>query len=1303
MPTLSELKVKASYDGKNLKEGLTQAKQDVKQAAQEMASEATKGEQAVSNAAKQAAAAEEASARKFAQAEKDKMRAVLAGTKTIKQSMNDVRRATQDTLPPIRMLGHGIVQGIGFGAGMAGFSGLVRAITGFSYSIVRSNADVDQFETQFGVLLQSAKKGDQMFQTLRNMAAKTPFMTKDLAKAAQTMLAFGIDARAVIPTIKILGDVSLGNRERFEAMSLAFSQMSAAGRLMGQDLMQMVNAGFNPLHEISIKTGESMASLKNKMEAGAISSRMVFDAFRSATQKGGQFFQGMEKGSRTWDGLMSTLADTVAIVEQKVGGPFFAAAKQGLISVIDWINGPAGQHVQEQLAKMGKQAGEFAKEAGPKLIRMATDGVIKVVDFITSEKGQQTIQNVAEWAKKLMGVYIALKLIKGAIDIGTAVVPLLVNIGKIAAGWLTVEGAANRAAAAEARASGVGVGGGARAGGGLTALGMGGVMVAGLAASTLAMKKFGDDFLSGLSDAKKADADAWAGYSKQLEDGVAKLAEHYKKAGLTLSQARAQMLKDATAGLKGAGPLGKARDDATAAVERYWENQARAGLHDTTSAPVATQAHAGKAYDPAQAFNDSVAAITKAGRKTARDKMAVWQQIEEFAKEYGFTVTSTTGGKHNVGSAHYKGLAADVSTRGKSAAEIEAFTKAAQEQGYKVLDERTRPRGQAVWSGPHLHIQGSASMEMAKALAQAAEDAANKEASAHAKVANIIHDEQAKTRDLRLANKELSDQQEVGIALMKAREAAGRTLTAQETKLLTASVKQRLEAERKTDADKTLAASQKDLAKMQAASAIAAMPNEIERQVAEFAQGLDAKDPLRQEKIDQKRKDLIDAQNRAFDEQIAKMETERKIAAATTELERQRLRIASENPDLSPDQRQKMLRVAMGTYADEQARKGASDAQDQAKAAQDLAAQATTAQELARIDRMRLDDEAQKASLILDQNTALEKQLSINQMNLDVLKAGKDEDAIKRAQAANDARIKAIDAQADIDRIHIKTNAWLADNAKTDAKMKARQEQATSDAEQLASIFTGALDNSQEGFWKGLLDGWRQTIKRMFIEWIQSQLVRSLTPLFEGGDLRAYKQAQNTADGAGAAFAQTSNAAAASTPAAAAATSAASKAQFAVNIAQSVQGEKAGVGAVQGGGAGASQKINPMMLLSGLGLLMNKKGGILDDVLGIASLLAGFGAFGKGGWLHFAGGGDLPYGRPALVGEHGPELVSSGPGGLHVYNGAQTNRMLGSGGNVTVVQNITTPNPDGFKRSGKQIASQAFNSLTRSRRRQGRR
>lgn len=70
----------------------------------------------------------------------------------------------------------------------------------------------------------------------------------------------------------------------------------------------------------------------------------------------------------------------------------------------------------------------------------------------------------------------------------------------------------------------------------------------------------------------------------------------------------------------------------------------------------------------------------------------------------GFSVSSGKEGGHNTGSLHPKGRAVDVKTRKQRAEDIDAFGQDMENLGYRVKDERTRPPGQKVWTGPHLHL-----------------------------------------------------------------------------------------------------------------------------------------------------------------------------------------------------------------------------------------------------------------------------------------------------------------------------------------------------------------------------------------------------------------------------------------------------------------------------------------------------------------------------------------------------------------------------------------------------------------------
>lgn len=154
---------------------------------------------------------------------------------------------------------------------------------------------------------------------VREFAKISPLEFSDVTAATQMMLGFNIEAEKVPRYLQAIGDVSMGNTQKFNSMTLAFSQMSAAGKLMGQDLNQMINAGFNPLQIMSEKTGKSIATLKDEMSKGAISAEMVQQAFIDATSAGGRFYQMSENASKEINGQLSMMQDAMDSVLNELG------------------------------------------------------------------------------------------------------------------------------------------------------------------------------------------------------------------------------------------------------------------------------------------------------------------------------------------------------------------------------------------------------------------------------------------------------------------------------------------------------------------------------------------------------------------------------------------------------------------------------------------------------------------------------------------------------------------------------------------------------------------------------------------------------------------------------------------------------------------------------------------------------------------------------------------------------------------------------------------------------------------------
>lgn len=199
----------------------------------------------------------------------------------------------------------------------AGFFTLQKAKE-FGQKMFDVRKEMESLQVSFETLA-GADVGKQLYEDIKQFTLNTPMMMGDLAKGAQTLLGFNIEAQKVMPILKQIGDISMGDSQKFNSLTLAFAQMSSTGKLMGQDLLQMINAGFNPLVVISEKTGKSVAELKDEMSKGAISVEMVEEAFRSATEEGGKFHGMLEQQSKTLGGAYSNLLGAIDEMFNEIG------------------------------------------------------------------------------------------------------------------------------------------------------------------------------------------------------------------------------------------------------------------------------------------------------------------------------------------------------------------------------------------------------------------------------------------------------------------------------------------------------------------------------------------------------------------------------------------------------------------------------------------------------------------------------------------------------------------------------------------------------------------------------------------------------------------------------------------------------------------------------------------------------------------------------------------------------------------------------------------------------------------------
>lgn len=292
-------------------------------------------------------------------------KSLLAAKKTVQ----DIEKETAKSEKGFKQLGESGSKAFG----LIGKAVAVLGLAALGKQIFDLGVKQEQLNIAFNTFLGSAEKGKKLLKELAQFAIVTPFTPDQVNNAAKALLAFGVKGKEVIPILKMLGDVSSGTGKDLTEMAVIFGQIRSTGRLMGQDLLQLINAGFNPLQVISEKTGQSMVKLKKDMENGLISFEMVSDAFKTATSDGGLFFNLMEKQSQTIGGIMSTIEGNI---------------EEGFKNIFTSTSGPLKDFV-DLLAELSvgfvnltKSAKQFSEENQDKVIEENTKNFQTYVDVL---------------------------------------------------------------------------------------------------------------------------------------------------------------------------------------------------------------------------------------------------------------------------------------------------------------------------------------------------------------------------------------------------------------------------------------------------------------------------------------------------------------------------------------------------------------------------------------------------------------------------------------------------------------------------------------------------------------------------------------------------------------------------------------------------------------------------------------------------------------------------------------------------------------------------------------------------------
>lgn len=292
-------------------------------------------------------------------------------------------------------------------AAVGGFMGAfaVSALVDFGKEAIDAQSKVEQLEISFRTLLGSQEKASALIAEIKSYGTVTPYDTEGLAQAARLMLSYGMSSSKIMPTLQMLGDIAMGDKDKLQSLTLAFSQMSASGRVCKEDLNQMVDAGFNPLQIISEKTGKSIGELTDEVSKGAISVQDIEQAFIDATSEGGKFHNMVNNMSDSIAGKTAQMTDNWEAFKASIGGllkPAYLGAIQTTTSAIDAMT-KAIERLRASAGDVTVGDGNYSNST-QNAIKYATD---------KGNKGGKTQKQKEAIRKKTIGRGIAYEVARG--------------------------------------------------------------------------------------------------------------------------------------------------------------------------------------------------------------------------------------------------------------------------------------------------------------------------------------------------------------------------------------------------------------------------------------------------------------------------------------------------------------------------------------------------------------------------------------------------------------------------------------------------------------------------------------------------------------------------------------------------------------------------------------------------------------------------------------------------------------------------------------------------------------------------
>ena len=208
-------------------------------------------------------------------------------------------------------------------------------------SFVKSASELQSLRSSFESLTGTVEATNVVMKTLYQYGKETAFDNKSIQATAKMFLANGVAVQDLMGWMRNLGDLAGATGADLQGLALPITQAIGNGKMMTQDWYQIINqgaGGFKKYIIAAMGAGHSIQTFGDDLSKGKVTADVLRKALQMASAEGGMAFQGAIKQSRTFNGRMSNLLETITNVGMKIVGVDAATGQVKAGGVFDKIS-----------------------------------------------------------------------------------------------------------------------------------------------------------------------------------------------------------------------------------------------------------------------------------------------------------------------------------------------------------------------------------------------------------------------------------------------------------------------------------------------------------------------------------------------------------------------------------------------------------------------------------------------------------------------------------------------------------------------------------------------------------------------------------------------------------------------------------------------------------------------------------------------------------------------------------------------------------------------------------------------------